>query len=57
MRKFGIILAIIMIGIGIIGLAISGGSTESGYWLGALIIGVLWLVSDIIVIMKYNRKK
>lgn len=57
MRKFGVIFALVMIGIGIIGMAISEGSTESGYWLGALIVGVLWLISDIIVIKKYNRKK
>lgn len=56
-RKFGVILAIAMIGMGIVGLSISGDSSESGYWLGALIVGILWLVSDIIVIRKYNRKK
>lgn len=57
MRKIGIILSLVMIGIGIVGLSISEGSSESGYWLGALIVGILWLVSDIIVIKKYNRKK
>lgn len=55
-RKFGIVLAIAMIGMGIVGLSISGDSTESGYWLGALIVGIIWLVSDIIVIKKNKRK-
>lgn len=55
-RKFGIVLAIAMIGMGIVGMSISGDSTESGYWLGALIVGIIWLVSDIIVIKKNKRK-
>ena len=55
-RKFGIVLAIAIIGMGIVGMSISGDSTESGYWLGALIVGIIWLVSDIIVIKKNKRK-
>lgn len=55
-RKFGIVLAIAMICMGIVGMSISGDSTESGYWLGALIVGIIWLVSDIIVIKKNKRK-
>lgn len=43
-----------MIGIGIYGLTLSGDSTDQGYWLGALIVGVIWLIIDIIAIKRHK---
>ena len=50
MRTISVILSLGMIGMGVYGLAISGDSTNQGYWLGALIVGVIWLIVDIIKI-------
>lgn len=47
MRVISLILSLGMIGVGIYGLAISA---DQGYWLGALIVGVIWLIVDIIKI-------
>ena len=46
------LLSIAMIIIGIIGLIISGGG---GYFLGALIVGGIWLVIDIICIKRHEE--
>lgn len=43
-----------MIGMGIYGLAIANDSTNQGYWLGALIVGVIWLIVNIIRI-RHNK--
>lgn len=40
-----------MIGIGVYGLITSGGDA---YWYGAIALGAIWLITDIIVI---NRNK
>ncbi len=49
MKIISTILSIAMIGMGIYGLAISGG--ETSWWI-TLIIGVIWLIADIIAIKK-----
>ena len=46
------ILSVAVIFIGIIGLIISGGD---GYFLGALVVGVIWLAIDIICIKHHQE--
>lgn len=52
MRKISLILSLAMIGLGIYGLVLSNDSTGQGYWLGALIVGVIWFIVDIIAIRR-----
>ena len=51
MKIISTILSIAMIGMGIYGLAISGGETT---WWITLVVGVIWLLADIIAIKKNN---
>ena len=46
-----------MIGIGVYGLTLAGNSTDQGYWLGALIVGIIWFFADIIAIKKHKSEK
>lgn len=52
MKKISVILSLAMIAIGIYGLVLSGSSTDQGYWMGALIVGVIWLIVDVIAIKR-----
>lgn len=49
MKIISTILSLAMIGMGIYGLAISGGETT---WWITLVVGVIWLLADIIAIKK-----
>ena len=51
MKAISIILSLGMIGVGIYGLATTEGDA---YWYGAIGLGVIWLILDIIAI---NRNK
>lgn len=57
MRAISLILSLVMIGTGIYGLTISGSSTDQGYWIGALIVGIIWLLADIVAIKKHQSEK
>lgn len=54
MKIINLILSLIMIGFGIYGLIFAGNSTDQGYWLGALIIGIIWFLVDIVAIKKHK---
>lgn len=49
MKIISTFLSLAMIGMGIYGLAISGGETT---WWITLVVGVIWLLADIIAIKK-----
>lgn len=49
MKIISTILSLAMIGMGIYGLAISGGETT---WWITLVVGVIWLLADIFAIKK-----
>ena len=49
MRIISLILSLGMIGMGVYGLALTGGD---GYWWGAFIVGIIWLIYDIIAIKR-----
>ncbi len=57
MRAISVILSIGMICIGIYGMAIAVDSTGTGYYLGALIVGIIWLIADIIAIKKQKHDR
>lgn len=54
MRYISLVLSLVMIGYGIYFLAVASDSTGMGYGIGALIVGAIWLVADIIAIKKHN---
>jgi len=49
MKAISVILSLGMIGIGVYGLANSGGDA---YWYGAIGLGAIWLIVDIIAIKR-----
>lgn len=57
MRVISLLLSLIIMGFGIYGLTLAGDSTDQGYWLGALIIGFIWFLADIIAIKKHKGEK
>lgn len=57
MRPISLVLSLIIIGIGVYGLTLVGNSTGQGYWLGALIVGIIWFFADIIAIKRHKREK
>lgn len=57
MRAISLILSLVMIGIGIYGLTMAGSSTDQGYWIGALVVGIIWFLADIVAIKKHKGEK
>lgn len=55
MRVISLIISLVIMGIGIYGLYLSGNSTDKGYWIGALVVGIIWFLADLVAIKKHKR--